>query len=393
MPGPAPDELAAWLRLLETPGLGREGARVLLAALGTPPQVFATPVPRLREVVGPALAEALSQPPAGLDARLQSVRAWLDGAPSRQVLTLADREYPARLLNTADPPLLLYVEGDVALLSAPSVAIVGSRRASPQGLDHARLFARRLGEAGVVVVSGLAQGIDGAAHQGALDGPAGTVAVIGTGPDLVFPRSHQTLARRIAAHGVLVSEYPPGTPPPAAHFPQRNRIVTGLALGTLVVEAALRSGSLISARLAAEAGRDVWAIPGSIHAEQSRGCHALIRQGATLVESPQDILDDLRGTAPLPFGPAPAAGGRRGLSAAQDRTPGGGVDAAQAAPPDRRARDPLLEALGADPMTLDTLSARTGWGVPELNVRLLELELDGQVARLPGGRVQRRFAG
>lgn len=359
------ERFAAWLRLLETPGLGREGARCLLAALGPPEAVFEAGPARWTELVGPALARALQQPADTFAARLTAARRWLAGGPDRRFITLDDPLYPQMLLQTADPPLLLYVQGQAGMLGAPSVAVVGSRRATAQGLDHARAFARQLGEAGFVVVSGLAQGIDAAAHDGALAAPAGTVAVVGTGLDTVYPRSHAALARRIAAHGALVSEYAPGTPPLAAHFPQRNRIVTGLSLGTLVVEAALRSGSLISARLAAEAGREVYAIPGSIHAEQSRGCHALIRQGAQLVESAQDIVDDLRGTLTAPRPPAPA--------------------------PETQPRDPLLQALGADPVSLDTLSARTGWGVPDLATRLLDLELEGLVTRLPGGLVQRRF--
>lgn len=361
----ADDGFAAWLRLLETPGLGRDAARRLMAALGPPEAVLQAGRRRWADLVGPALAQALEQPADTFAGRLQAARRWLDGGDDRRVVTLGDPAYPPRLLQTADPPLLLYVQGRVELLQAPSVAVVGSRRATAQGLDHARAFARELGQAGFVVVSGLAQGIDGAAHEGALGTQAGTLAVVGTGLDIVFPRSHAALAQRIAAQGALVSEYAPGTPPLAANFPQRNRIVTGLTQGTLVVEAALRSGSLISARLAVEAGREVYAIPGSIHAEQSRGCHALIRQGAMLVESAQDIVDDLRGTFTPPQPPAPR--------------------------PEQAPRDPLLQALGADPVSLDTLSARTGWGVPDLAARLLDLELEGLVTRLPGGRVQRRF--
>ncbi|MDP1533105.1 MAG: DNA-processing protein DprA, partial [Rubrivivax sp.] len=250
--------------------------------------------------------------------------------------------------------------------AAPSVAVVGSRSPTAQGADNARAFAAALSADGLVVVSGLALGIDGAAHEGALAGGAGTLAVVGTGLDRVFPPRHRELAHRIAGageRGALISEYAPGTPALPAHFPQRNRIIAGLSLGTLVVEAALRSGSLITARLAAEAGRDVFAVPGSIHSPQSRGCHALIQQGAQLVQTAADIVDALRLQRPAP--PVAAAG-------------------------DEHSGDPILAALGQDPVTLDALISRTGWPAHELTARLLELELDGRAARLPGGLYQRR---
>lgn len=289
------------------------------------------------------------------------------------MLTLADPAYPPPLLHSADPPLMLYVQGDLALLQAPSIAIVGSRQCTAQGRDNAQRFATVLAEAGWCVVSGLALGIDAAAHRGALLAAGGrTLAVLGTGPDRLYPSQHAELARQIAERGALVSEYAPGTPALRENFPQRNRIIAGVTRGTLVVEAALKSGSLITARLASEAGREVYALPGSIHAEQSRGCHALIRQGALLVETPQDILDDLGATsATLAAAPAAAT------------TPA----------PAQPSNDPLLSALGTDPLSLDELGARTGWGSAELAARLLELELDGQVARLPGGLYQRRYAG
>lgn len=361
------DALAPWLRLLETPGLGRDGARRLVAAFGTPEGVLQAPAEALTACVGPVLAAALAEAPARWAERVDGVLAWLEAGAARRVMSLGDPDYPPLLLQTADPPLLLYVQGRVELLAAPAVAVVGSRQASAQGLDNAREFSRQLAEAGLVVVSGLAAGIDGAAHQGALAaGPqaAGTVAVVGTGLDRVYPPSHRALAHQIAEAGALLSEYPPGTPPLPEHFPQRNRIIAGLTLGTLVVEAALRSGSLITARMAAEAGRDVFAIPGSIHAAQSRGCHALIKQGAQLAETVDDILDALQSQRP---GPAP-----------------GLFDA---------PADPLLSALGTDPVTLDALLARTGLPAADLSARLLDLELEGQVARLPGGLYQRRLAG
>jgi len=363
---PGDDDFGAWFRLLETPGLGRETARRLLAACGTPAAVLATAQATLRELVGASLAATLQQqPPPAYPQRLDAARRWLQGGADRHALTLDHPAWPALLLQTADPPLLLYVQGDPACLSAPALAVVGSRHPSPQGADNARAFAASLGGQGWVIVSGLARGIDAAAHEGALAAGARTVAVLGCGPDIVYPAAHKALAARIAAQGALVSEFAPGTPPLPEHFPLRNRIIAGLTSGTLVVEAAPRSGSLITARLANEAGRDVWAIPGSIHATQSQGCHALIKQGAKLVETVQDIIDDLRTPAPPPQATLPLAG---------------------------PCADPLLDALGEDPVTLDALLARTGCSAADLSARLLELELAGHVARLPGGLYQRRHS-
>jgi DNA processing protein len=362
-------ELQAWLRLLLVPGLGREGARRLLAAFGSPDRVINASEDALVTVAGAGLLSALAQEPADLQQRVDDVQRWLSGGPSRHVLTLGEPAYPPRLLESPDPPLLLYVTGDLSSLAAPSIAVVGSRRPSAQGRDNARDFAHCFGAAGYVVVSGLALGIDAAAHEAALAAGARTVAVMGTGPDRVYPARHLALARRIADQGALVTEFVPGTAPLRENFPMRNRVIAGLSQGTLVVEAALQSGSLITARLANEAGREVFAIPGSIHSEQSRGCHALIRDGARLVESATEVLDELRQP------------GLPGWSAARGgiRTP--------AAP-----ADPLLEALGHDPMSLDSLQARTGQSASEMLSRLLELELEGQVARLPGGLYQRRVS-
>ncbi len=366
------DELAAWLALVHRPGLGRGAMRRLLAAFGSPQAVAAAGTAARREVVDAAWAAALAAPPEDFDALWTATQAWLAAAPTRQVLTLGDAAYPPLLLQTADPPLLLYLDGRAELLGAPSLAVVGSRNPTAQGRDNARAFASHLSRQGWTIVSGLAAGIDGAAHEGGLAGAGSTVAVVGTGLDVCFPRMHRDLACRIAEHGLLASEYPLGTPPLAINFPRRNRILAGLARGTLVVEAALQSGSLITARLAAEAGREVFAIPGSIHSPQARGCHALLRQGAKLVETAADIVEEL-GALPLHTDPdhadavpAPVAGGE---------TP---------------AVDAVLRALGHDPVTLDALIARCGWPAPELGARLLELELEGRVARLPGGLFQRR---
>lgn len=367
-------ELAAWLRLLGTDGVGRETARRLLAAFGVPEAVFAAHGGAVREVVDAATAQALATPPADSESSLAATLQWLAAADSapRQILTLGDPQYPPQLLQTADPPLLLYAHGHTEWLARPSIAIVGSRNPTAQGRDNARAFARHLGEAGLVVVSGLALGIDGAAHEGALEGGGTTIAVIGTGIDRVYPARHRSLAHRIADKGLILSEYPLGTPPLARHFPPRNRIIAGLSSATLVVEAALQSGSLITARQALEAGRDVFAIPGSIHSPQSRGCHALIKQGAKLVDSAGDILEELRW--PMPHATVPVA-----PCAVGSDVPSG-------------LRD-LLEALGHDPVSLDALVARTGRSAAELNAQLLELELAGSVARLAGQLFQRRHVG
>lgn len=363
------EELSAWLRLLLTPGVGPETARRLLAAFGPPETVLAQSPAAWRAVVGPRVAQALAEKPAGLAEHLERAQAWLAAAPDHQVISLADPGFPSELLQMADPPVLLWVQGEVQSLRHPvRLAMVGSRHPTPQGQSNARQFAHALAEAGVCVVSGLAAGVDGAAHEGALEGGGVTIAVVGTGLDIVYPRRHTSLARRIAAAGCLVSEYLPGTGPHQSHFPRRNRLIAGLSQGTLVVEAAVQSGSLITARLAAEQGREVFAIPGSIHSPQARGCHALIRQGAKLVESAQDILEDLR---LVPATPADH--------------PADGASASEASG-DEAA---LLQAMGFDPVSFDALQARTGIDTPTLQARLLELELEGLVARLPGGLLQR----
>ena len=383
------DELAAWLRLLLTPGVGRESARRLLGAFGSPQAVAGATRAALAEVVGPRQAAAVAAGPPQLQAQLAAVGRWLEDGSDRHLLTLGDAAYPQPLLESPDPPLLLYVQGDLGTLGVTALAVVGSRKPTAQGLDHARRFAGAFAESGFVVVSGLALGIDGAAHEGALAAGGRTIAVLGTGIDRLYPQRHVDLARRIAAQGALVSEFVPGTPPLAENFPQRNRIIAGLGLGTLVIEAALRSGSLITARLANEAGREVFALPGSIHAEQSRGCHALIRDGARLVETPAEILDELRRPAGL-LQPAPRPRLRATPRSAADGPHAPRDPAAAALPGGDADEDPLLQALGHDPISLDSLQARTGWPTSQLLARLLELELRGQLVRLPGGLLQRR---
>ena len=390
------DELSGWLRLALTSGVGDITARKLLAAFGLPDAVLAQSRTALLQVVSPAQAAALQQVPERLRDLLEQTWQWLQGTEAngatRRIVTLGDPRYPALLLETADPPLMLYLLGapafDLTQLGR-SIAMVGSRNPTPQGEGHARAFAQAFAERGITVISGLALGIDGAAHQGALEAVAGlfgpaaalfaTVAVVGTGLDRVYPARHRELAHRITAHGLIVSEFPLGTPPLNPNFPKRNRIIAGLARGTLVVEAALASGSLITARLAVEQGKEVFAIPGSIHSPQSRGCHALIRQGAKLVETAQDVLEELR----LDPTPHDSVGAVR-LTALDHPGRADDTDAA-----DDASDAPLLAALGYDPVSLDALSARTGWSAAALQAQLLELELDSRVARLPGGLFQR----
>jgi DNA processing protein len=362
------DEFSAWLRLLETPGVGREAARALLARFGSPDAAIGASTTARAAVVPAAVAGALATAPDHFEGRLAAAWQWLqDGDEPRDAIALGDPRYPPALLDSPDPPLLLYARGRSELLQAPAIAIVGSRNPTPQGLENARAFAAHLGGAGWVVVSGLALGIDGAAHEGALAGGGTTVAVVGTGLDIDYPTPHRTLARTIARAGLLLSEFAIGTPALAANFPIRNRIIAGLTRGTLVVEAAVQSGSLITARLAAEAGREVFAIPGSIHSPQARGCHALIKQGAKLVDSAADIVEEL---APLRRHPSAVA---RPQPSSAPVTP----------------KDPVLDALGFDPIGLDALVARTGRSASELSARLLDLELQGHVARLPGQQFQR----
>ena len=345
-------------------------ARRLLASLGSATAVRAASTDMLRQLLKPKELAAFTAPPqAALSELTARTWDWLQATPLHQVLTLGDPAYPRMLLRMADPPLLLYAIGHVDFLQHDMVALVGSRNPTPQGRENAQAFARSLSQAGLTVVSGLALGVDGAAHTGALEGRGGTVAIVGTGLDRVYPRHHRDLAHRIIENGAMVSEYPLGTPPLSANFPKRNRIIAGLSLGTLVVEAAVKSGSLITAGMANEMGREVLAIPGSIHAPQSRGCHALIKQGAKLVECVQDVLDELEW---------------QDKYAHADSHPAGSSDAGVGA-----NIDPVLGAMGFDPVALDALCARTGLPPSTLNARLLELELAGDVARLPGQLFQR----
>lgn len=398
-------ELAAWLRLTLTPGIGNAAGRKLLAAFGLPQAIFGQSEAALTQVLNANLAQTLLREPPALGALLEDTWRWLQAGesgkfavggtpPKRTVVALGDQNYPDAFLQMSDPPLLLYLLGQGNLGQqggfdlAHSLAMVGSRNPTPQGADNAYAFGHAMAQAGLTVVSGLALGVDGKAHEGALDGAQqgkglATIAVVGTGLDRVYPRRHLALAHRIAQQGLILSEYPIGTPPLSANFPRRNRLIAALGQGTLVVEAALQSGSLITARLAADMGREVFAIPGSIHSGMSRGCHALIRQGAKLVETAQDILEELQ----LPVLPA-KSGGRVVFAAPEPLEGEGEAENEDSAGEGATDTNSLLSALGFDPVSLDALQARCGLPTPKLLAQLMELELLGQVARLPGGLFQ-----
>lgn len=359
-------ELAHWVRLQRTPGVGPETARRLLAAFGPPENIFASSLAALHDVVPERVARALSAAPLPDLAQLIARSVEWSMQDGNRILTLADTDYPRSLLNIPDPPLLLYACGRIELLSRPALAVVGSRNATAQGISNAEKFSEALSRAGLTIVSGLALGIDTAAHRGGLCGNGSTVAVIGTGADIVYPARNHELAAAIADGGCIVSEYALGTPAIASNFPRRNRLISGLAQGVLVIEAAAQSGSLITARTAAEQGRDVFAIPGSIHSPLSKGCHQLIKQGAKLVESAQDVLEELGHATPF------------------------ADDANAATPPhDDDAPSRLLRALGHDPVDLDTLAARCEADIAAVNAELLTLEMQGLIEMLPGGMVRR----
>jgi DNA processing protein len=363
--------LAAWLRLERAGGIGPRTGLKLLDSFGGIDAIFEASDAALGAHLNAAQLRALRAPVSGELARLvEATLRWRE-RPGHHVLALGEPGYPELLANIPDPPLLLYIKGHVELLASPMLAMVGSRNASMQGKANALAFAESLSGAGLCIVSGLALGIDAAAHEGALKGPGSTVAVIGTGPDLVYPARNRALFERIGAEGCLVSEYPVGTPPLPGNFPKRNRIISGLAAGVLVVEAAAQSGSLITARQAAEQGREVFAIPGSIHASLAKGCHILIREGAKLIDTAADVLEAMA-MSPLvqrPQSPRQRAGAQAGAAPA--------------------GSDPLLAALGHDPVEPDMLGAALGMNPALLSSQLLALELAGLVERRPGGRVQR----
>ncbi len=372
----AHNDLAAWLRLVATEGVGTQTARDLLTQFGLPEQIFDTSFSALQKHIPEKIARALSGPiPSEIQAHIDQTLAWV-AQENNYVITLGDEDYPQSLLSIADPPVLLYVKGRPAFLNMPTVAIVGSRNASAQGMLNADRFAQNLSEAGLTVVSGLALGIDTGAHTGAIksvqQGCAGSsIAVIGTGLDIVYPAANRALAHQIAEVGCIISEYPLGTPAIAHNFPRRNRLISGLSLGVLVVEAAAQSGSLITARSALEQGREVFAIPGSIHSPLAKGCHQLIRQGAKLVESAQDILEELRWQ-----------------STDSKNTHSSGVQIATSNLSDPKLQS-LLENMGHEALSVDQLIVRTGLPVSSVQAALLNLELQGQIETLPGGQIRR----
>ena len=360
MPATDISETGSWLRLTLISGLGNASLRKLLAEFGSPARVLAARHAELRHFVSADIAALICD--GGNAAGMQQALTWLS-EPTNHTVSLGDADYPHLLLQTADPPPLLYVKGRLDLLNRPSLAIVGSRNATAQGSNNAADFARALSDAGVTIVSGLALGIDAAAHRGGLAGAASSLAVIGTGLDVVYPARNKALAHELAERGALISEFPLGTPALGGNFPRRNRVISGMSLGCLVVEAALQSGSLITARLANEQGREVFALPGSIHSPLAKGCHALIKQGAKLVDTANDILEELQ----LPVVPA----------------------ATPASPVHDPAAARLLDHLGYDPCGIDALCARTGLHADMVAAALLQLELGGLVENLPGGRYQR----
>jgi DNA processing protein len=355
--------LASWLQLTLTPGLGAAALRRLLKEFGLPSEILARRRSELAALVPAATLQDLDS--AAVQDAVSAALKWIE-RPGHSIVTLADDSYPKALLEISDPPPLLYGVGRVELLQHPCLAIVGSRNASAQGERNAESFAQTLSDAGLTIVSGLATGVDAAAHRGGLAGSASTIAVLGTGVDVVYPRRNAELAQMIATRGLLLSEFALGSGPLAHNFPRRNRLISGLASGCLVVEAALASGSLITARAAADQGREVFAIPGSIHSPLSKGCHALIKTGAKLVESADDVLNELGGFRPSGYASTMAARGSN--------------------EPDDAA---LLAHMGHDPVDVDSLCLRAGMSAEQVASELLRLELDGRVAALPGGLYQR----
>ena len=359
--------LKSWLQLTLTPGIGAGATRALLKRFGLPEQVLSQSRRELATLVNEAALAALDSKEVA--AAADRALAWAT-EDRHHIVTLADDDYPRLLLEITDPPPVLYLAGRRELLRRECIAVVGSRNGTAQGEQNAEAFSRVLSESGITVVSGLAMGIDAAAHRGGLRGPGATIAVLGTGVDVIYPRRNDALAIEIASRGLLLSEFPLGTGPAASNFPRRNRIISGLARGCLVVEAAAASGSLITARAAADQGRDVFAIPGSIHSPLSKGCHALIKSGAKLVESADDILGELGGIR------------RSGFASTMASTaPAPGRD------------DGLLAHMGHDPVDVDALCERAGLSVEQVSSELLRLELAGRIAALPGGLYQRLAKG
>lgn len=363
-----------WLRAVHAPGVGPAHARELLSRFGGPMGFAAAPREQLAAAGIPAPAIDVLQghtTPAGIERDLE----WAAGDATRHLIPLDDPRYPEALAGIGDPPPVLYVLGDPEVLNLPALAVIGTRNPTPSGRETAHDFARHLANAGLIIASGLALGVDGAAHEGALAGRGITFAVAGTGLDRIYPARHADLGRRIAEEGALVSELPIGTRPSRETFPRRNRILAGVSVGTLVVEAAVRSGSLITARLALEQGREVFAIPGSIHNPVARGCHRLIRQGAKLVETGDDVLEEIAA-----------------LLGEQWHAAAGDDNGAEEAPP-TRSEDPeyghLLGCIDGKPRGVDELAVASGLDASAVASMLLRLELEGAIRAAPGGLYQR----
>ena len=361
-------EKSLWISLGSIHGIGSQTFCQLLKTFGSPSQIYAASYAQLKEVVSDSIAAAIIQ---GTDAvKLNDSMQWLSQTHNHLV-TLADSEYPKSLLEIADPPPFLYAKGNLALLNQPSIAVVGSRNASVQGEKNAEAFSHDLCGYGLCIVSGLALGIDGAAHRGALKANGATIAVVGTGLDIVYPAKHRELAHQIAEHGLIISEFALGTPSRPQNFPKRNHIISGLSLGCLVVEANLQSGSQITARLAAEQGREIFAIPGSIHSPMSKGCHQLIKQGAKLVDCLQDIVEELK------------------LDQSLTKTPSAQNPNAESDQISNTPSNQLLNSMGFEPITLEHLVSISGLTVSEVSSMLMLLELELKVASLSGGQYQR----
>ncbi len=372
-------ELEAWSILLRAPGLGPRGLRGLIETFADAPSAVAAPERRLAEAGVPAEARAFIRSPdrAGIETDL----AWL-AEPGHHLVRCDSEDFPSLLAQCPHPPAALYVAGDVDLLWHPQIAVIGSRNPTAAGRDHARAFAGALARSGLLITSGMADGVDAEAHRAALAAGKPTIAVVGSGLDIVYPRKHRALAAEIAASGAVVSEFPLGVEPRPDHFPRRNRIIAGMSLGTLVIEASLRSGSLITARLASEAGREVFALPGSIHNPLARGCHRLIRDGAKLVETAEEIVEEL---GPLAANLGNLLRARLEIDAAHPQI-AAGTSAEGDDDPDYRR---LMDALGHDPATVDELVERSGLTVAAVSSMLLVLELQGRVASGEGGRYVR----
>lgn len=359
-------EEEAWLRLKCIPGLGNAGMLRLLQGLHTPAAILSASYATLTSFVSATQAKNILAVQEDMAEEVERHLTWLQ-APHHHMITLADEDYPKGLLELPDPPVILFGKGDRKYLQRYAIAMIGSRYPTEQGMQHAREFAKALSHMALSIISGLATGIDSASHQGALLGEGKTIAVVGTGLDIVYPASNRVLAQTIVKEGLILSEFNLGVAPRPAHFPARNRLIAALSQGCIVVEAALKSGSLITARQTLELGREVFAIPGSIHSPLSKGCHALIKSGAKLIESVEDILTELN----LTFGSV-----ARPEFNAVEKT----VDPEQ---------QKLLLKMGYDPISIDDLAFRMNLGVETVSALLLVLEMEGKVICLPDGRYQR----